>query len=160
MGLMQDGEIFIDDPILNPELISSAILHELTHLIVRLIAGDIKSLPWWFDEGLARYVGGEKDFILITWGNVLSCVPPEKLNLYQTEEAVKDFSWELSAYSAVEFLYENWGKEKANRLIVVFGENNDFESAFKEIIGMSTSKFERLWKKKNKRKILVLKNEI
>ncbi|MDD2890124.1 MAG: hypothetical protein PHE49_05730, partial [bacterium] len=151
-GTVQNKEIYINTPIWSYEEISSVVSHELTHLFVFSIIKDKAISPFpplWFYEGLPRYAGNEKKFILLYWGNTLSFIPPERIKLPKNEE---DIFWETWACSAIEFLFENWGKEKVNKLLVVLGETGNFETAFRKVIGISTSKFERLWKKDIKKK--------
>lgn len=154
-GTIQNGEIFINTPVEPSKDISALVAHELTHLFAQSI-GKYKTLsqypPLWFHEGLPRYVGKQKEFIVLEWGNFLSFIPPERLKLPKREEERQDIGFELSVYSAIEFLFENWGKERVNKLLIVLGETGNFETAFRKVIGISTSKFERLWKKEIKKK--------
>lgn len=128
------------------------IAHELSHLVVgKAVENPLASpLPRWLDEGLAMYAQGElpprnalalkealEEDELISVRSLSGYVgEPEKVDLFYAE-----------AYSLVEFLLKEYGKEKMREFLAEFASGNTQEEALKKVYGLSIDELDAKWKK-------------
>ncbi len=128
------------------------IAHELSHLVVgKAVENPLASpLPRWLDEGLAMYAQGElpprnalalKEALegdkLISVRSLSGYVgEPEKVDLFYAE-----------AYSLVEFLLKEYGKEKMREFLTEFARGSVQEEALKKVYGLSIDELDAKWKK-------------
>lgn len=130
--------------------VEKTIAHELSHVVVHLATenpyGDI---PAWLDEGLAMYnegglpaANGEALERAIQTNRLISVrsltAPsgkPEEVNLFYGE-----------VYSVVEFLLNNYGKEKMAELLAVFKEGAAYDDALMEVYGFDQDDLDAQWR--------------
>jgi len=131
-----------------------ALAHELGHMVTHQITfspyGAIM-LPTWLDEGLAMHAESKADPYL---QSVL-----EKAISQQKLISVRSLSSPFSAIpeeayisyaesrSLVEFLIQNYGKDKMLRLLALLKEGNSCDEAMTEVYGFDQDGLDALWQK-------------
>ncbi|MCJ7515464.1 MAG: peptidase MA family metallohydrolase [Dehalococcoidia bacterium] len=130
-----------------------ALGHELGHMMTHQITfspyGAI--LPTWLDEGLAMYAEGKPDPYL---ESVLQKAIAQH-NLISVRSLASPFSaLPAEAYisyaesqSLVEFLIQNYGKDKMLQLLNLFKEGNTYDDALIEVYGFDQDGLDTLWQK-------------
>ncbi len=130
--------------------LEKTIAHELSHLVVgKVVESPLSSqLPRWLDEGLAMYAEGElpaKNALALEEalrkGKLISVRSlsgyvgePEKVDLFYAE-----------AYSLVEFLIKEYGKEKMREFLAEFANGSGQEEALKKVYGLSIDELDAKW---------------
>ena len=131
--------------------VEKTIAHELSHLVVAKATENPLNvpLPRWLDEGLAMYAEGElppanrraleraiRSGELISVRSLSGYVgDPSKIDLFYAE-----------AYSVVEFLIKEYGKEKMTQLLAKFAEGAYQEDALREVYGFGLDELDARWK--------------
>jgi hypothetical protein len=128
-----------------------ALVHELTHLVVRQATfSPYGQLPVWLDEGLAMYSEGELDPDFrscleegISEDDIISvrslCSPfsayPEKACLSYAE-----------SYSLVEYLLDNYGQGKMLNLLALLKQGSTYDEALTEVYGFDIDGLDARWR--------------
>lgn len=128
-----------------------ALVHELTHLVVRQVTfSPYGQLPLWLDEGLATYNEGELDPFLrpyleeaILEDELISvrslCSPfsayPEKAYLSYAQ-----------SYSLVEYLLDNYGQDKMLDLLALLKQGSTYDEALTEVYGFDMDGLDARWR--------------
>lgn len=132
--------------------VDQTIAHELTHVVVGLATdnpyGDI---PAWLNEGLAMYNEGE-----LRPGNALALERGIRQNKVfsirsltsQTGDPKQIDLWYGQVYSVVEFLLENYGKEKMAELLAVFKEGALYDDALMKVYGFDQDELDAQWRER------------
>lgn len=131
--------------------VEKVIAHELSHLVVgKVVESPLASdLPRWLDEGLAMYAEGElparnllalrkalSEDELISVRSLSSYVgDPEKVDLFYAE-----------AYSLIEFLLAEYGKEKMREFLAQFANGATQEEALEGVYGLSIDELDAKWR--------------
>ncbi len=137
--------------------LDKTIAHELSHLVVgKAVESPLSSpLPRWLDEGLAMYAEGElparnalalekalKEEKLISVRSLSGYVgEPEKVDLFYAE-----------AYSLVEFLLKEYGKEKMRKFLAEFANGSTQEEALNKVYGLTLDELDTKWRNYLKQK--------
>jgi hypothetical protein len=145
------GIIAIDIPPSELDWGKGALVHELTHLVVRQATfSPYGQLPLWLDEGLAMYNEGEIDPVLrssleeaILKGELISvrslCSPfsayPEKVYLSYAQ-----------SYSLVEYLLDNYGQGKMLDLLALLKQGNIYDEALTAVYGFDINGLDERWR--------------
>jgi len=128
-----------------------ALVHELTHLVVRQATfGPYGQLPLWLDEGLAMYNECELDPSLrsdleetILGRELISvrslCSP---FSAY-TEKAYLSYA---ESYSIVEYLLSNYGYDKMLELLTVLKQGKTYDDALTEVYGFDIDGLDAHWR--------------
>ncbi|MHC1578179.1 MAG: peptidase MA family metallohydrolase, partial [Dehalococcoidia bacterium] len=128
-----------------------AVVHELTHLVVRQTTfSPYGRLPVWLDEGLATNNEGELDPAQRSYleqaaldGELISvrslCSPfsaySEKARLSYAE-----------SYSLVEYLLDNYEREKMLDLLTLLKQGNTYDEALVEVYGCDINGLDARWR--------------
>jgi len=131
--------------------LDKTIAHELSHLAVgKAFESPLSSpLPRWLDEGLAMYAEGElpprnalaleeaiREGKLISVRSLSGYVgEPEKVDLFYAE-----------AYSLVEFLLKEYGKEKMLEFLSEFANGSTQEEALEKVYGLTLDELDAKWR--------------
>jgi len=132
--------------------LDATIAHELTHVVVGLATeGPFGEIPAWLNEGLAMYNEAEGELRDANMAALRSAVrrdalisvrsltaptgKPEEVNL-----------WYGEAFSVVEYLLKNYGREKMAQLLAVFKRGSTTDDALKEVYGFDQDGLEALWR--------------
>ena len=129
-----------------------ALAHELGHLVTHQITfspyGAI--LPTWLDEGLAMHAEGEPDPYLQSWlkkaiseQSLISVRSLSSPFSAKPEEAYISYA---QSQSTVEFLLQNYGKDKMLRLLTLLKEGNTCDEALTEVYGFDQDGLDELWR--------------
>ncbi|MBM4446903.1 MAG: peptidase MA domain-containing protein [Chloroflexi bacterium] len=129
-----------------------ALAHELGHMVTHQITfspyGAV--LPTWLDEGLAMHAEGEPDPYLQAW--LKKATTQQKLISVRslsspfsakTEEAYISYA---ESQSLVEFLIQNYGKDKMLHLLNLLKEGNSCDEALTEVYGFDQDGLDALWR--------------
>jgi hypothetical protein len=128
-----------------------ALVHELTHLIVRQATfSPYGRLPLWLDEGLAMYNEGELDPVLrsrleeaISKNELISvrtlCSP---FSAY-SEKAYLSYA---ESYSLVEYLLDNYGQGKMLNLLALLKQGNTYDEALTKVYGFDIDGLDAGWR--------------
>ncbi len=128
-----------------------ALVHELTHLVVRQATfSPYGQLPLWLDEGLAMYNEGELD------PDFRSCL--EKAISQDELISVRSLCSPFSAYSEkaclsyaqsyslVEYLLDNYGQDKMLNLLALLKQGNTYDEALTEVYGFDIAGLDARWR--------------
>ena len=128
-----------------------ALVHELTHLIVRQATfSPYGQLPLWLDEGLATYNEGELDPVLrsrleeaISKNELISvrslCSP---FSAY-SEKAYLSYA---ESYTLVEYLLDNYGQGKMLDLLALLKQGNTYDEALTKVYGFDIDGLDAVWR--------------
>jgi len=130
-----------------------ALAHELGHMVTHQITfspyGAV--LPTWLDEGLAMHAEGEPDPYLQSWlkkatthQKLISVRSLSSPFSAKTEEAYISYA---ESQSLVEFLIQNYGKDKMLHLLNLLKEGNSCDEALTEVYGFNQDGLDILWRK-------------
>ena len=130
-----------------------ALAHELGHLVTHQITFSPygATLPTWLDEGLAMHAEGEPDPYLQLW--LKKAISEKRLMSVRSlsspfsakpEEAYISYA---QSQSLVEFLLQNYGKDRILRLLTLLEEGNACDEALTEVYGFDQDKLDKLWQK-------------
>lgn len=131
--------------------VDKTIAHELSHLVVGKATENPLGapLPRWLDEGLAMYAEGELPPAnrlalerAIQNGELISV---RSLSGYVGDPAKVDLFY-AEAYSLVEFLIKEYGKDKMTELLEKFAEGTYQEDALQEVYGFGLDELDARWK--------------
>jgi hypothetical protein len=145
------GIIAIEIPPSELEYGRKALVHELTHLVVRQVTfGPYGQLPLWLDEGLATYTEGELDPILRSYleeailNNELISVRSlcSPFSAYR-EKAYLSYG---ESYSIVEYLLDNYGQDKMADLLALLKQGNTYDEALTAVYGFDISGLDARWR--------------
>lgn len=134
----------------DPE-VEKTLAHELSHLVVGKATENPlgASLPRWLDEGLAMYAEGELPpanrlalELAIRTGELISV---RSLSGYVGDPSKVDLFY-AEAYSLVEFLLKEYGKDKMTQLLEKFAEGTYQEDALREVYGFGIDELDARWK--------------
>lgn len=129
-----------------------ALAHELGHLVTHQIAFSPygATLPTWLDEGLAMHAEGDLDPYLYSW--LKKATSEERLISVRSlsspfsakpEEAYISYA---QSQSLVEFLLQEYGKDKMLRLLILLKEGDTCDEALTEIYGFDQDGLNELWR--------------
>ncbi|MBC8274876.1 MAG: peptidase MA domain-containing protein [Chloroflexi bacterium] len=129
-----------------------ALAHELGHMVTHQITFSPYGafLPIWLDEGLAMHAEGEPDTYLQSW--LKKAISQQKLISVRSlsspfsakpEEAYISYA---ESQSLVEFLIQNYGKDKMLRLLSLLKEGNSCDEALTEVYGFDQDGLDKLWR--------------
>ena len=151
VAFMDFGIIAIHIPPSELEWGRKALVHELTHLVVRQATfGPYGQLPLWLDEGLATYNEGELDPILrtsldeaLSEGTLISvrslCSP---FSAY-TDKARLSYA---QSYSLVEYLLDDYGQNKMLDLLTLIRQGNTYDEALTAVYDVDISGLDASWR--------------
>jgi hypothetical protein len=128
-----------------------ALVHELTHLVVRQATfSPYGQLPLWLDEGLATYNEGELDPVLRSYLkeailkdeliSVRSLCSP--FSAY-SEKAYLSYA---QSYSLVEYLLDNYGQDKMLDLLALLKQGSTYDEALTEVYGFDMDGLDARWR--------------
>jgi len=128
-----------------------ALVHELTHLVVRQATfSPYGQLPLWLDEGLATYNEGELDPVLRSYLeeailedeliSVRSLCSP--FSAY-SEKAYLSYA---QSYSLVEYLLDNYGQDKMLDLLALLKQGSTYDEALTEVYGFDINGLDARWR--------------
>ena len=129
------------------------VAHELMHLVVHQLAFNCWSdLPTWLDEGLASWAEGEPDadqealLAEAIAGNRLLSL--RGLGGSFSAHAGRAGLAYAQSYSVVNFLIEEYGREKALELLAAFRRGASYDGALQQVYGFDTDGLEDRWRAK------------
>jgi hypothetical protein len=126
--------------------------HELGHLVTHQVTfGPYGALlPTWLDEGLAMHAQGKPEPYLqsvlkaaFTYNKLISVRSLSSAFSARTEEALLSYA---ESQSLIEFLIQNYGKDKMLRLLNKFPEGNTTDDALTEVYGFDQDGLDKLWR--------------
>ncbi len=123
--------------------------HELTHWAIGHYIHNPygAGLPLWLEEGLATYVQNQDDG---TW--LAKAIAENKLISIRTisspfsavaEQAYISYA---ESYSIINFLLDEYGKEKMAELLSVFRDGATYDAALLQVYGFDQDGLDRLWR--------------
>lgn len=133
----------------NLEKFRETIKHEMTHIFTNLIT--YGNLPHWIGEGLAMYEASQWD---IDKERTLRLAVLDKglLTLEELRRPFRGFKTPqkivlayAESYSAVEFMFNMYGRDKVLQILKGFSRGQNFDEAAKSVLGISAKQFEKEW---------------
>jgi hypothetical protein len=129
----------------------TALRHELGHLVTHQITfSPYGTLPTWLDEGLAMHAQGNPDprlqaelKKLLDENKIFSVRSLSSAFSAKTEEALISYT---QSQSLVEFLIQNYGKDKILHLLNIFKEGSTTDDALMEVYGFDQDGLDNLWR--------------
>jgi len=143
--------IGIEPNLFNVEWGKRVIAHELTHLVVHQVTFNPYShLPTWLDEGLAMTSEGDLRSVFVnalnkarsdnTLISVRSLASP--FSAY-TDESLLAYA---ESYKLVEYLIENYGREKMFELLNTFRNGSGYDGALEKVYGFDIDGLNEIWR--------------
>ena len=128
-----------------------ALAHELGHLVIHQITFSPygASIPTWLDEGMAMHAEGKADAYIQSW--LKRAISEQKLisvrSLSSPFSAIPEQAYisYAQSQSIVEFLIQNYGKDKILQLLSLLKEGNTCDEALLEIYGFDQDGLDSLW---------------
>jgi len=128
-----------------------ALVHELTHLVVRQATfSPYGQLPLWLDEGLAMYNEGELDPVFRSY--LEEAILEDKLISVRSlcspfsaysEKASLSYA---ESYSLVEYLLDNYGQDKMLNLLAVLKQGSTYDEALTAVYGFDMDGLDARWR--------------
>ena len=127
-----------------------ALVHELTHLVVRQATfSPYGQLPVWLDEGLATNNEGELDpaqrFYLEEAASDGELISVRSLCSPFSAYSEKAYLSYAESYSLVDYLLDNYGQEKMLHLLTLLKEGNTYDDALTEVYGFDIDGLDASW---------------
>jgi hypothetical protein len=128
-----------------------AIAHELAHLVThQMTSNPYNDIPTWLDEGISLYAEGNLRFDLkssldkaISEDSLISVQSISSSFPSDTDEAMLSYA---ESYSIVEFLLQQYDREKMLHLLNVFKQGSSYDDALLEVYGFDTAGLDNLWR--------------
>lgn len=130
--------------------VKQTLAHELSHIVVGLATDNPYSdLPRWLDEGLAMYAEGklpldnQRALDRAIQRDALPSI--RSLSSYTSQASEVDLFYG-AAYSVVDFMLREYGREKMTALLGVFAEGARQEDALQQVYGLGLNELDNLWR--------------
>jgi hypothetical protein len=131
----------------------NALAHELGHMVTHQITFSPygANLPTWLDEGLAMHAEGQLDANLQSY--LKKAIANQKLISIRSlsspfsaisEEAYLSYA---ESQSIVEFLIQNYGKDKMSSMLNLLKEGHSIDEALTDVYGVDQDGLDQLWRK-------------
>jgi len=134
------------------EDLDATIAHELTHVVVGLaVKGPFGQVPAWLNEGLAMWNENEGDLrgknktaledaiktkeLISIRSMTAPTGKPEQVNL-----------WYGEAFSIVDYLLKNFGKDKMAELLATFKKGASYDDGLKKVYGFDQDELDNRWR--------------
>ena len=126
------------------------IAHELSHLVIGLATDNpYTDLPRWLDEGLAMYAEGK-----LPSGNRVALDQAVKEDALLSIRSMTSYSGRAEqidlfygeAYSVIEFLLDEYGRDSMRELLAVFSEGTRQEEALQRVYGFGLDDLDTRWR--------------
>lgn len=147
------GMVVSDDTMLllgNASNLERTLAHELSHIVVgQATRNPLGGLPRWLDEGLAMYAEGDlpaanrRALDRAIRSDALISV--RSLSGYAGDPAQVDLFY-AESYSLVNFLLEDYGRDKMHALLDAFKEGAYQEDALREVYGFGLDELDAQWR--------------
>lgn len=146
------GIIAIGVPVNQLSWGKKAVAHELGHMVIHQVTFSPygANLPVWLNEGLAMHAEGERDVYLelllrkaAAEGKLFSVRSLSSPFSAKPEDAYLSYA---QSQSLVEFLIQNYGKDKMLELLHLLKEGSSVDEALLSVYGFDQSGLDRLWK--------------
>ena len=127
------------------------VAHELAHLVIHQATfGPYGDLPTWLDEGLAKYAEGElrsdlQEQLDEAVANDTLFSVRSLSSSFPTDPHQARLSYAQS-YSLVQFLLDNYGRDKILELLDVFKEGSGYDDALLQVYGFDMDGLNALWR--------------
>ena len=126
------------------------ISHELTHLVIHQVTfNPYSDLPVWLDEGLAMYSEGElttyfTDALAEAWneGHLITVRSLASPFSAYADESLLAYA---ESYKLVEYLIDNYGRDKMLELLNTFKEGSGYDDALEKVYGFDMDGLNDLW---------------
>ncbi|OGO04211.1 MAG: hypothetical protein A2Y73_02660 [Chloroflexi bacterium RBG_13_56_8] len=130
--------------------VEMVIAHELSHIVVGMAADNpYTDLPRWLDEGLAMYAEGELPLSnqsaledSIRADNLLSI---RSMTSYSGQASQVDLFYG-EAYSIIDYMLSEYGREAMRELLMVFAEGTRQEEALQRVYGFGLAELDARWR--------------
>jgi hypothetical protein len=127
------------------------ISHELTHLVIHQVTfNPYSGLPVWLDEGLAMFAEGEltvafSSALVEAWNE--GCLLTVR-SLASPFSAFADESLlaYTESYKLVEYLIDNYGRDKMQELLNTFKHGSGYDDALEKVYGFDMDGLNDLWR--------------
>jgi hypothetical protein len=150
-AFMDFGIIAIGIPPSELDWGKGALVHELTHLIVRQATfSPYGQLPVWLDEGLAMYNEGELDPLFQSYLED-AIVKNELISVRSLCSPFSAYSDKArlsyaQSYSLVEYLLDSYGQDKMLDLLTVVKRGSTYDEALAEVYGFDINGLDAGWR--------------
>ncbi len=130
--------------------VEQTLAHEISHLIVGMATDNpYTELPRWLDEGLAMYAEGS-----LPLDNRRALERAIRDDRLLSIRSMSSYSGQVSqvdlfygqAYSVVDFLLREYGREKMKALLDVFAQGALQEDALRQVYGFGLDELDALWR--------------
>jgi hypothetical protein len=130
-----------------------ALAHELGHMVTHQVTFSPygANLPTWLDEGLAMHAEGKAELSLLLYlkkalakQSLISIRSLSSPFSAKSDEAYLSYA---QSQSIIEFLIENYGKDKISGLLSLSKEGYSIDEALTKIYGFDQDGLDQLWQK-------------
>jgi hypothetical protein len=128
-----------------------AIAHELTHLVIhQMTFNPYCDLPTWLDEGLAMTSEGEMELNFVAVLNKAreenKLITVRSLASPFSAYAEESFLAYAQSYRLVEYLIDNYGRDKMFELLNTFRQGSGYDEALEKVYGFDMDGLDALWR--------------
>jgi len=124
----------------------STVAHEYGHVAVRQLSKG-RDVPTWFNEGVATSVEGGYDGYLErvrAAANARAIIPMEEM-LQWNVDGERAFLAYSQANSLIDYIVASWGKEAVLSILRQIGTDEDPDTVFQNVLGISQQELWRRW---------------
>ncbi len=149
------GTVVSSDTVLllgQQEDLDATIAHELTHVVVNLaVKGPFGEVPAWLNEGLAMWNESEGELRGKNKTALDEAIKAKQLISVRSMTAptgnpAEINLWYGEAFSVVDYLLKNFGKEKMAELLATFKKGAGFDDALKKVYGFDQDELDNRWR--------------
>jgi tetratricopeptide (TPR) repeat protein len=146
-------EIYLYETRDTSEMVESILPHELTHVVLHSVVGDVSHTPLWFQEGLAQLHDEPRkknaQRMIPTLRRTSAYIPLEELVSLRgyPAETEKVSTFYMESLALVNLFFEKFGGVKIREMALAFRQPVSFEFVLQKVFGMTFTDLEKLWKK-------------
>lgn len=137
--------------------LSRLLKHEIVHVIFGLYIGEnLRSVPRWFNEGLAMYVADDWSYGHY-WAILTGTLSNSLISLFALSEEFPQSESRAQiayaqCYSIIAFMVKRYGDSALKECIHLISEGRDFDTALASATGVDISWLESVWLKDLKKR--------
>ena len=146
-------EIYLYETKDTSNMVGNILPHELTHVVLHTVVGDLSHTPLWFQEGLAQLHDERRredsSRMVRTMQRTNVYIPLNALVSLKgyPADAEKVSSFYLESLVLMDLLLDRFGGPKIREMAEAFRQPVAFELVLQKVLGIALADLEKLWKR-------------